>query len=485
VGEFGRAVPKPGTALLPAKGLLVVAGSLRHAGRLAGLAAGLALVSVAAPAGAYGATDRPGSFGAAVAPYGSRSASAVTPARAGDGDPDPSVFGVDGKVGVHGSATSDDMLVGVSLYPDGRIIASGYREEADAELSTVTRRNPDGSPDTSFGDGDGVVSVKGLNGPAQKTVPTPDGGMVGVGYTAVLGQPDVAVFRLDAAGHNVASFGDNGIVQFPTHGVDLAQDVLVQPDGKILVVGNSAPADPVSAISVRRLLPDGALDPGFGLNGEATVHLSDSDLVKSVALLRDGRILVAGQADLDGQTAGVVIRLNPNGLPDKSFGAGGVVVLHVRQFTQANAVIVQKDGKIAVAGFAKAPGVAGDPVVWRLLSQGAPDPSFNGTGQVVVSNEGNDFADNSLVIASFQAQRVGQVTDSFLNRVTAAGVLDPSFGVAGTVRVHNPEATFEIGLVVQRDGRIVVAGRRGGFNIVDSVGTIDRFNPDGSFDTGR
>src|SRR4029078_5863407 len=75
--------------------------------------------------------------------------------RAGTGDPDPDVFGVDGKVGVHGSSTSDDMLVGLSLYPDGPTVASGYREEAFGEFSTITRRTRDGSPDATFGDGTG------------------------------------------------------------------------------------------------------------------------------------------------------------------------------------------------------------------------------------------------------------------------------------------------------------------------------------------
>ena len=75
------------------------------------------------------------------------------------------------------------------------------------------------------------------------------------------------------------------------------------------------------------------------------------------------------------------------------------------------------------------------------------------------------------------------MTDAFLNRITPAGKPDLRFGTGGRVVVHNPEASFVFGLAIQRDGRLVVAGRRGGFNIVDSIGTIDRFNPDGSFDT--
>jgi hypothetical protein len=129
---------------------------------------------------------------AAGAPSGTSTAGAlraVAPARAGEGDPDPAVFGVDGKVGVHGSATSDDMLIGTSLYPDGRIIASGFMTDSGESSGIVTRRNPNGSPDPTFGGGTGIVSVPGIvNGSAQKTIATADEGMVGAGYTNVDGQ---------------------------------------------------------------------------------------------------------------------------------------------------------------------------------------------------------------------------------------------------------------------------------------------------------
>jgi hypothetical protein len=107
-----------------------------------------------------------------------------------------------------------------------------------------------------------------------------------------------------------------------------------------------------------------------------------------------------------------------------------------------------------------------------------------------LSNDGDDYgfgiglgSDNSIVISAYQAQQPNVVTDAFLNRVLPNGTPDPAFGDSGAVRIHNVEATFELGLTIQHDGKIVVAGRRGGFGIVDSIGTIDRFTPNGSFDT--
>ena len=111
--------------------------------------AALAVPSTAGAAGQRSGDGQPSGLHAAGASYDAlpRSVGPVPAvARAGSDDPDPEFFGVDGKVGIHASTTSDDMLVGLSLYPDGRIVASGYREEAYGELSTVTRRNPDARP---------------------------------------------------------------------------------------------------------------------------------------------------------------------------------------------------------------------------------------------------------------------------------------------------------------------------------------------------
>jgi len=465
--------------------------------RRLGLTAALTVMSLAIPTAAFAVTPGAGPAGkggvrAAMPPYGMavpRSLSPLASVRAGDGDPDPSIFGLDGKVGVHGSATSDDMLVGSSIAPDGKILASGYREESNGEFSTVTRRNTDGSPDLSFGN-KGVASVHGLNGPALKVVATADGGMVGVGYTLAGDSPDVAVFRLDASGQVVQSFGQNGVVQFHNPGPDLGTDILVQPDGKIVLIGFTAPTESTSDIFVRRLLPNGASDTGFGVGGEAVVNVSDSDQASAVALQPDGKIVVVGGTDLNNE--GLVLRFNQDGTADQSFGTRGVVTLNPKGFTEAYDVAVQSDGKIDVAGYTASPepGVPGDAVVFRLQANGLADASFNGNGRVIFANDGDDIGytlgiepDNSIVVSAFQPQENGEVTDSFLNRVTSNGALDPTFGTRGAVRVHNTEATFELGLSIQSDGKIVVAGRRGGFNIVNSIGTIDRFNLNGTFDT--
>lgn len=478
-----------------------------RARRRVGLTTALALASLSVPTMAFAAAPAKGASGAQrawpAAAAGTAGLNRVLPglshraisSRAVAGgplvtaDPDPDVFGVDGKVGVQLTTTSDDLFAGSALTPDGKILASGFGiengQDGAPQFISVTRRNPDGSPDRSFG-GTGVVEVNGLQGEATQVEATADGGLIGTGFVLASAQVDELVFRLDAKGRPDPHFGHNGVVQFPTQGFDFGFNVVVQPDGKFVVVGSSAPTADNNDVSVRRLLSNGALDPTFGNHGEARVDIADFDEATGVALQPDGEIVVVGDTD-DASTDDVLaLRLTPNGALDQNFGSNGIVRLHA---AIGGNVVLQKDGRIDLVATTETPDAL-DAVVFRLRADGLPDTSFNGTGQAVMSNDGDDVGfgiglepDNSIVITAFGAQQDGVVTDSFLNRLTSVGKPATRFGTNGTVRVHNPEATFEVGLSIQPDGKIVTAGRRGGFNVVDSIATIDRFNPDGSFDT--
>jgi len=413
---------------------------------------------------------------------------------AGATDPDPDVFGVDGKVGVHVGTSTDDFLPALALTPEGKILSAGLSVDSATgrriQVISVTRRLADGSPDPAFGD-NGIVLLKSLRGQATHLEPTADGGVVGSGFEFVAGVPQAVVFRLDAAGRLASGFGDAGVVRPPAaaDGFGIETWLDLQTDGKIVVAGLTS-ADSVNVdISVRRLLANGAPDTGFGTKGQKIVDLSGDDEAGAIAVQTDGKIVVAGQTAHDDDA--LALRLTADGALDTTFGTDGLATFNVNGLDAASQLALQSDGKIDIVGETRtAADAPRDSVLFRLLADGRPDPSFNDTGRVVFDNPGDDSGfgigiepDQSIVVSSFQFQQPAVVTDSFLNRVTSTGKADPRFGADGTVRVHNPEATFEVGLAVQPDGRIVTSGRRGGFNNRDSVGTIDRFRTNGSFDS--
>ena len=135
--------------------------------------------------------------------------------------------------------------------------------------------------------------------------------------------------------------GGDGVVITDDGGSEVGAQSVVQPDGKILVVGEQD-----NDYMVSRYNTDGTLDTSFGTNGIATFHINGNDEARAIALQSDGKIVVAGW------TAGDhgLLRLNTDGSLDNTFGTGGIVVVSTSLSYNVQDVTIQPDGKILVAG---------------------------------------------------------------------------------------------------------------------------------------
>jgi uncharacterized delta-60 repeat protein len=150
----------------------------------------------------------------------------------------------------------------------------------------------------------------------------------------------------------------------------------VQPDGRIVVAGVSAGA--TTAFSVGRFNANGTLDTTFGVNGLATINFSGStgDQANAVAIQADGKIVVAGSATLAGLQQFGLVRFNANGSLDTTFGKGGFVTIPTPSLAAAaDSIVVQTNGRIVVAGTA-----GGNFAIARVHSDGLQDSDFNGNG---------------------------------------------------------------------------------------------------------
>jgi uncharacterized delta-60 repeat protein len=129
-------------------------------------------------------------------------------------------------------------------------------------------------------------------------------------------------------------------------------DVALTGDGKIVVVGRVGLGPAVFALA--RFDATGAPDPEFGAGGLVTTPIGTGDAVaNAVAVQPDGKLVVAGYA-FDGGTAGfAVVRYTADGVPDPGFGAGGIVTVDFYGADdRAECVAIQPDGGIVVAGSA-------------------------------------------------------------------------------------------------------------------------------------
>ena len=261
------------------------------------------------------------------------------------------------------------------------------------------------------------------------------------------------------------SFGSGGVVTTSIGGVDdEAHAVALQPDGKI-IVGGYCQSSPLGFALVR-YNPDGSLDTSFGSGGKVTT--GNNGMVNALALQPDGKIVAAGES-WNGSTNYVfaLARYNADGSLDTSFGSGGVVMTTVfpSNSAQAYAVAVEPDGKIVVAGRAY-DAVREEFALARYNADGSLDTSFGSGGIVTTAFGTGDAAgygvvvqsDAKVVVAGYSSSDPLH-TDIALARYDANGSLDTSFGSGGTVTTAIGGADDEAyAVALQPDAKIVAAG---------------------------
>jgi len=231
----------------------------------------------------------------------------------------------------------------------------------------LLRFTQDGSLDPTF-DGDGRVTTDfGFFDGAADVVIGADGKIVAVGTTSDQGsgQSDIALARYQPDGSLDTSFGVGGKVTLD-FATDSGSAVALQADGRIIVAGsaNYSPAVLNMDFVVARYNSDGSLDPSFSGDGTVTIDFGPEDLARELALQSDGKILVVGRADPDGggdmQADFALARLNSDGsldtmgldpYVDAPFGTGGKVTTDFGASDELFAVGIETGGRIVGAGW--------------------------------------------------------------------------------------------------------------------------------------
>lgn len=267
------------------------------------------------------------------------------------------------------------------------------------------------------------------------------------------------------------SFDSDGRVVTDLGGNDLGRDLAIQADGRIVVAGYAG-----LAFGVARYLADGSLDTSFDGDGRVSTSFTTNDLAEAVAIQDDGKIVVAGRA---GSDFGVV-RYLVDGSLDSSFDGDGTVTTDFGGFEYGLDLAIQADGKIVVVGYMDDDITSdpGDILLARYNTDGSLDSSFDADGKVSTDFGGSDEG-NSVAIQADGKIVVAGISDSELAvaRYLPDGSLDSSFDADGRVTTTFPGGGFGYALAIQSDGKILVAGSSG----VDFA--LARYLPDGSLDS--
>jgi len=341
-----------------------------------------------------------------------------------------SSFGAKGTVRLNPAASSSQPFRSswanaAVRQPDGRIVAAGVIGERQAGLA---RFNADGSLDSTFGTPQGFVNFTAgtTYTEALAIALQPDGRILTTGHAHWM----LFLARHTTDGKADTSFGTSGVVTVdlgksgPADGAHLVGSaVLVQPDGRIVVVGTAYTVDATqnlvgSDVFAARFTRTGAPDPSFGNSGIALVDLGGQDAGHAALLTGAGQIVIAGTRS--GDLA--LVRLTATGVLDSTFGTKGVTIRDAGQQDTLTGLAALPDGSLAAVGMTGNATLV-DPTYSKRAFFGL-DPAFVGKGLVA--------------------------------HYAAAGKLDPAFGVDGLLAVAGVNHFMAVAPVDAN--RVVAAG---------------------------
>jgi uncharacterized delta-60 repeat protein len=324
-------------------------------------------------------------------------------------------FGSGGKVVSSPSGAVRDL----ALQPDGKIIAGGIADGLHHEEFGVVRYNANGTVDTSFGNSglaqinfdESPADVTSSSNKILAVSIQPDGKILASGYkqnvSSAYDGVHFAVARFNANGSLDTSFGTGGkLLPFASTNLEKTFgliSMILQPDGKFVLAAATNTAGPplYGYFILARFNSDGSSDASFGSGGVVTSHIlsqsTDKSAMYHLALQPDGKILACGgvtHATPEGATqgGGVVLRYNADGSPDNTFASGGVLIFDQSAggsgatiYDTVSDVRIEPDGKIIAAGRSYRNTNAPNTFLMRLNSGGTLDSSF-GTNGIAATN---------------------------------------------------------------------------------------------------
>jgi uncharacterized delta-60 repeat protein len=381
-------------------------------------------------------------------------------------------FGTGGKVFTQIGSSAQANASGIQLgnntvqNPDKLVVAG----QSSTAGFVVARYNLNGTLDTNF-NGSGIVSTPIASADFATSLFTQGSGIqprkitVG-GYSKVGANFQFSAARYTTTGALDTTFGGGtGKVLLPIGGAvdDEAYEILYAA-GQIVMAGVTGENTDNSDFAVARLNSDGSPDVTFGTNGIVTIDVLDrSSSANAVAIQSDQKIVVAGSADNGLNEVFALARYNPDGSLDNSFGSSGKVTTDVSTGSAvAKAVQIQTDGKIVAAGYS---GTNRHFAVVRYNPNGTLDTAFGGTGKVTTDIGSTDDEVNSLQIQSdgkivaAGLNQSGGYNDYALARFNTNGTFDLTFGNNGKVVTSLSTNTDQIqALQIQPDGKLVAVG---------------------------
>ncbi len=381
-------------------------------------------------------------------------------------------FGSGGKAEI-----SAGQIVALAIQPAGirpgqsaMIVAAG----SSGGIAFVARMSTGGVLDTNFNGTGYVTKDMGVDSNVTGLACFVTGFTVRVIKILITGYTDYEAqfmaVRFNGDGSTDTSFGNSGVVLTTIPGASLAQasGLAVQP-GPLLVLAGTVWSGAYCGndfLVTRYNYSNGSLDTNFYGGGILATNLGDRPAeANAVSVQRDGKIVVAGYSiNRCGSNLLTLCRLNPDSTFDAAFGSGGKLVTSISpQGSQETPMAIQPDGKIVVAGTAY-DGANNSVTVARFLTNGVLDSSFGSGGSVTNVTGTSGSAPNSIALQSdgrivvAASASVGG-NDIAILRYNTNGSPDTTWnGTGKLLTVIGSSGDSMTALAIQSDGKIINSG---------------------------
>lgn len=376
----------------------------------------------------------------------------------------------------------------VKLQPDGKIIVGGHYENNYAVARFLANGNLDSAfaYDGTYYDLDANINPN-LPNPVKDLEIQSDNKIVVLTTIDVNNVKNFRIFRLNSNGIldttlDIVEFFDSG---------DIPVALSIQPDGKFVMAGYNSIN---SNIFVLRFNTSGSLDTSFNSTGYRLFSINNAlfTVIKDLQLQSDGKILICGKYNSNGNSLMTILRLNSNSTFDSTFSGNGIqsVVVNVDS-NSIGKIAIQSNGKILqMDTIYDSANNNEDMLVIRYNADGELDTTFN-NGSPGVQLDLNNLRDKAACISIDNNKLIisGNTELSDVdNRIAVSKFnldpisLDNSFGDEGVAEHFFPFPTNEaiIQSVIQSDNKIVVLA----YVFINNARRhcIERFNEDGSLD---
>jgi uncharacterized delta-60 repeat protein len=337
----------------------------------------------------------------------------------------------------------DSDVNSIAIQSDGKIVCGGgFTTFNGVTVNCIVRLNSDGTRDTAFTASTGTA----FNGIVYSIAIQSDGKIVvGGDFTTFNGTTINRIVRLNSDGTRDTAFTTNTGTAFNSS----VRSVAIQSDGKIVLGGTFTTFNGVTVNRIVRLNSDGIRDTAFNANTGSGFN----DLVNLIVVQSDGKLVIVGNFTLfNGVTVNRIVRLNSDGTRDTAFTTNTGTGFN----NAASSIVIQSDGKLVIGGgFTTFNGVTVNRIV-RLNSDGTRDATFTTNTGTAFNSTVNSIAiqsDGKIICGGFFTTFNG-TTVNYIVRLNSDGTRETAFTANNGTGFDNSVRS----VAIQSDGKIILGG---------------------------